>query len=315
MVDCARRAALDTLMCRWTFIALAACLATSPAAAQDMEPKAYSASPVGANFFVGAYTWSSGAVVFDPTLPVSDVHADVQAFVVGIGHTFDLFGDLALVSLAVPYATADLTGKLGEQAAAISRSGLADARLKFSVNLLGNPAMAARDFFRTPRRTVVGASVSVQAPSGQYYDTKLVNIGNNRWAFKPEVGISVPIRRLDLDAYVGVWLFTANDDFYPAGLTRTQDAVASVQAHVSYTFKPRWWLALDSTWYSGGASQVADGEPSGGVNNSRAGLTLSMPAGGHNSVKVAWGSGITVRTGTNFTSLTVAWQTLWMTRR
>src|SRR6476660_6991374 len=121
------RAAAGVLFC--------AVLAVARAGAQDMEPKAYSASPVGANFFVGAYTWSSGAVVFDPTLPVSDVHADVQAFVVGIGHTFDLFGDLALVSLAVPYATADLTGKLGEQAAAISRSGLADARLKFSVNL------------------------------------------------------------------------------------------------------------------------------------------------------------------------------------
>jgi len=291
------------------------CLAGAPVAAQDMEPKAYSASPVGANFFVGGYTWSSGAVVFDPTLPVDDVNADVQAYVLGLGHTFDCFGDLALVSLAVPYATADLTGKVAEQATAISRSGLADARMKFSINLIGNPAMAARDFFRTPRRTVVGASVSVQAPSGQYYDTKLVNIGNNRWGFKPEVGVSVPIRKLDLDAYVGVWLFTANDDFYPAGLKRTQDAVTSVQAHVSYTFKPRWWLALDSTWYSGGAAQVADGDPSTGVNNSRLGLTLSVPAGGRNSVKFSWGSGITVRTGTNFTTYSVAWQTLWMTRR
>jgi hypothetical protein len=296
-------------------LAAAWCLVASPLAAQDMEPKAYSASPVGANFFVAGYTWSSGGVVFDPTLPVTDVHADVQAFAVGIGHTFDLFGDLALVSLAMPYATADLTGKLGEQAGAVSRSGLADARMKFSVNLLGNPAMAARDFFRTPRRTVVGASVSVQAPTGQYYDTKLVNIGNNRWGFKPEIGVSVPIRKLDLDAYVGVWLFTDNDDFYPAGLKRTQDAITSVQAHVSYTFKPRWWLALDSTWYSGGASQVAGADPSSGVNNSRLGLTLSLPAGGSNSLKVSWGSGITVRTGTNFTTYSVAWQTLWMTRR
>jgi hypothetical protein len=290
-------------------------LAVAPASAQDMEPKAYSASPVGANFFVGGYTRSSGAVVFDPTLPVTDVHADVNAYVVGVGHTFDCFGDLALVSFALPYATADLTGKLGEQAQAISRSGLADARIKFSINLIGNPAMAAKDFFRTPRRTVVGASVSVQAPTGQYYDTKLVNIGNNRWAFKPEVGVSVPIRKLDLDAYVGVWLFTANDDFYPAGVKRTQEAITSIQAHVSYTFKPRWWLAVDSTWYSGGAAQVGAGDPSSGVNNSRLGLTLSLPAGGRNSVKVSWGSGITVRTGTNFTTYAVAWQTLWMTRR
>ena len=295
--------------------ALGLVLVAGTAAAQDMEPKAYSASPAGANFLVVSYTRSTGDVVFDPTLPVSDVEASVNGYVLAVGHSFGLFGDLALVTVALPYATADVTGKVQEQAAAISRSGLADARLKFSINLMGNPAMTAREFARAPRKPIVGASLAVQAPTGQYYDTKLINIGNNRWAFKPEVGLSIPIRRVDADLYAGAWFFTANDDFYPSGLKRTQDPVFALQAHVSWTLRPRAWIAFDSTWYSGGSAQVADGSPSTSVNNSRAGVTLSLPVGRRYSFKVAYASGVTVRTGTDFTTYAVAWQALWLSPR
>jgi len=291
-----------------------ACTATL-AAGQDMEPRAYSASPVGANFLVMTYSRSTGSVVFDPTLPVTDVNATVEGVALAVGHSFDLFGDLASVAVALPYAWANVTGKVQEQAAAISRSGLADARIRLAVNLLGNPAMSARDFVRTARRTIVGASLVVQAPTGQYYDTKLINLGNNRWAFKPEVGVSVPIRRLDADFYVGGWFFTANDDFYPGRLVRTQDAVLALQAHVSYTLRPRLWFAFDSTWYSGGGAQVEGGPPLSGVDNSRAGATLSLPVGRRYSLKLAYGSGVTVRTGTNFNTFAVAWQALWLSPR
>src|SRR3954470_23941980 len=168
-------------------IAVCAGLAPARAAGQDMEPKSYSASPVGANFFVGSFSWSTGSVVFDPAVPLSDLNAGLRGVGGGVGHSFDLFGKLALAAVALPYVLADVTGKIQEQAAATSRSGLADARFKLSVNFVGNPAMPARDFVRSPRRTVIGASFAVQAPAGQYYDTKLINLGNNRWTFKPEV--------------------------------------------------------------------------------------------------------------------------------
>src|SRR5579871_4024467 len=287
-------------------------LGASGAAAQDLEPKAYSASPVGANFLVGSYTWSSGAVVLDPTLPISDVAATVNGAAIAIGHSFGLFGDLALATVALPYAWADVTGKIDEQAAATSRSGLADARVKLSVNLRGNPAMTPSEFAKAPRRAIVGASLLVQAPTGQYYPAKLINVGNNRWAFKPEVGLEVPIRRLEADIYARVWLFTSNASFYPGNLERTQDPVTAVQAHISYAFQPRLWIAFDSTWYSGGSARVAGGEPLTGVNNSRAGLTLSLPVGRRYSLKVAYASGVTVRTGTDFTTFAAAWQVLWL---
>lgn len=303
-------------MIRRAAAAVCIVLATTAAArAQDMEPKAYSASPVGANFLVGSYSRSTGDVLFDPTLPITDVHARIDGLAIAVGHSFDLFGDLALVTVALPYGWADVTGKVQEQTGEATRSGLADARLKLSVNLVGNPALSARDFARMPRKPIVGASLTVQAPSGQYYDTKLINLGNNRWSFKPEVGLSIPIRRLDADIYAGGWFFTANDDFYPGGLERTQRPIAALQAHLSYTLRPRLWVAFDSTWYSGGSTQVDGGAPVPGVNNSRAGLTLSMPVGRRYSFKVAYASGVTVRTGTDFTTVAVAWQALWLSPR
>ena len=191
-------------------------VAAALASAQDMEPRAYSPSPVGANFLVTSYSWSTGAVVFDPTLPITDVHADVQGLVVAIGHSFNLLGNLGLFTAAIPYALADVTGKIQEEQAETHRSGLADARFKLSVNLRGNPAMSAREFVSSRRRTIVGTSLTFTAPASQYYPTKLINLGTNRWSFKPEVGVSVPKGRWDLDGYVGAWFYTSNADFYPS---------------------------------------------------------------------------------------------------
>jgi hypothetical protein len=291
------------------------CAAWAPVHAQDLEPKAYSASPVGAAFVVAGLGRATGSVVFDPTLPITDVEAKINSGLLAAGYAFGLFGKLALATAAMPYGWGDITGKVAEESRAISRSGLSDSRFKLSVNLVGNPAMRAREFAKTPRRTILGASLTVTAPSGQYYPGRLINLVTNRWAFKPEIGIAAPKGRWDVDAYLGVWLFSANTDFYPGGLARTQDPVVALQGHLSYTFRPRLWAAIDGTWYSGGAAQVERAAPTGGMNNARLGATLSIPAGRQQSFKIAYSSGVVVRTGTNFRSLSVGWQWLWLTKK
>jgi len=294
---------------------VSAALAAAPVSAQDMEPRAYSASPVGANFLVTSYAWSTGNVVFDPALPISDVHADVQGLVVAVGHSFNLFGKLGLVSVAMPYAKADVTGKVFEQEAEVRRSGLADARIRLSVNLRGNPAMPPRDFAAARRRAIIGTSLTMTAPAGQYYRNKLINLGTNRWSFKPEVGVALPRGPWELDAYVGGWFYSANPDFYPGGSFRTQDFVLTIQGHASYTVRPRLWVAADGTWYRGGRSRVNQGDSSESMNNSRLGVTVSFPVGNRYSAKVAFAEGVVARTGTDFSTVAIAWQVLWLSPR
>ena len=280
-----------------------------------MEPRAYSASPVGLNFLGIGYGWLTGSVILDPSLPISDIHATAQGPRIGVGHTFNLLGDVGLVSAVVPYPAARVTGNIFEQGAEARRSGLSDALVKLSVNLIGNPAVSPREFVSSPpRHTIIGASITVAAPIGQYDDTKLINLGTNRWAFKPEMGISVPKGRWYLDAYGGAWLFTMNPDFFPGGSTRTQDAVLTIQGHVTYEFRPRLWVAVDGTWYRGGSTRVNEGDPSPRLNKVRGGVTVSIPVAKF-QVKVIVSSGGTTRVLGNFNTLSAIWQMSWLTAR
>jgi outer membrane putative beta-barrel porin/alpha-amylase len=288
---------------------------TGSARAQDLEPKAYSASPVGAAFLVVGLARSTGSVLTDPTLPLTDVEAKVYGVPLAAGYTFALFGKLALITATVPYSWGDLTGLVGEDARAVTRSGLTDSRAKLSINLVGNPAMGLRDYSKAARKTIVGTSLTMTAPTGQYSGAKLINIGTNRWSFKPEIGVAIPKGPWDFDAYLGVWLFTDNSDYYTGGLTRSQDRVLALQVHASYTFRPRLWAAVDATWYQGGGASVDGGEPAGAMSNSRLGGTVSFPMGRQQSMKVAYSSGVAVRTGTDFRTISVGWQWLRFTRR
>ena len=187
-------------------------------------------------------------------------------------------------------------------------------RLRMSVNVVGPGAMTREEFAAAPRKTIVGVSLTVQPPTGQYDETRLINLGTNRWAFKPEVGVSVPVGRWFLDAYAGAWLYTANDSFYPESSTRRQDPLWTAQAHASYTFQSRAWLAFDATWYAGGESTIDGGPPSSRQNSTRLGGTGSIPVTRSQSIKIAASTGASARTGSDFDTYIVGWQIVWFDR-
>ena len=293
-----------------TVLAIAWLLVSSVARAQELEPRAYSPNPVGANFLVSGYVHSSGGVLFDPSLPFSDVEAKLNSALVGYGRTFGALGRSATALLAVPYVWGDVSGNVGEERRAISRSGLADTRFKLSVNLLGGPALSLAEFAAREPDTTLGASLVVIAPTGQYDPAKLINIGSNRWAFKPELGVSHPIGHWFLEASAGVWLFGTNDDFF-GGSKREQDPLSALQVHVSYTFRPRLWIAADATYYEGGRTSL-DGQRGADVQeNSRVGVTLSIPIAARHSIKLTWSEGAATRVGGDFSTYGLAWQYTW----
>ncbi len=303
----------------WLFLAAAAigvaALLAQPCVAQDLEPRAYSSSPTGTNFFIASYGRSNGSVVFDPSLRIEDVEAGINGTTIGYGRTFSLFGRQALISGAIPYNWGDISGTVQEQAMTIRRSGLSDARVKLSVNLLNGEALSLREFVKRPPKTVLGVSLTVSVPTGQYDPAKLINLGSNRWAFKPEVGVSHPIGKWYLDGYAGVWFFSDNRDVFPGGARRHQAPVLSLQGHVSYTFRPRLWAAFNSTWYTGGASRVNDGEAKGSLNNSRLGATVSFPLGGKQSLKILYSNGVRATAGSDFQTIAIAYQIAWFDRQ
>jgi hypothetical protein len=148
-------------------------------------------------------------------------------------------------------------------------------------------------------------------PVGQYDPSKLVNIGANRWAFKPQLGISKPVGAWFLECYVGTWFFGENND-YLGGARQTQAPISSLQLHASYTFKPRLWLAFDATGYRGGQTSVNGVDKANLQSNTRVGATLSLPLARSQSIKIAYSDGATTRIGASFRTLTLAWQMAWL---
>jgi hypothetical protein len=300
---------------------LLACLVPAVCAAQDLTPRAYFPAPQSSNAVILTYAFSDGELVFEPTLPVADATGTIHAPVVSLYHAFDLLGRSASVTGSLPFVMGDLRGIVGGEPRAITRSGLADTTIRLAVNIIGGPALAATDFVKTPlARSVLGASVKVIVPTGQYEPTRLINIGANRWGFKPEVGYMGRAGRLVVDVFAGVWLFTANESFLvsdanPRGAERTQDPIAAFELHISYDVLPRLWISADVNYWRGGRTSVNGAESSLTLQaNSRLGLTGSVPLTRHQSVKVSFSDGVIVRIGGNFRVLSVGWQYGWIGR-
>jgi hypothetical protein len=280
----------------------------APASGQNLEPRAYSPAPVGLNFVVIGYTNSQGGVVLDPSLPIEDVSARINIMTGGLSRTFGLFGRQASASLVLPYVWGDISGNVFEARQSITRSGLGDVVGRFALNLVGGPALTMKEFLARTQTMALGMSVVVTAPTGQYSPEKLINIGTNRWAFKPELGFTVPVGKWDFETYAGAWIFTPNDTFYPGATRRTQQPLWTFQAHVAYTFLPGLWLAADGTYYTGGRSTLDGVQKDDRQSNTRVGFTASVPLSRAMALKASAAKGAAVRVGQDFTTLSVALQ-------
>jgi hypothetical protein len=278
------------------------------ASAQELEPRAFSPSPVGTTFVLGGFGRSEGGVLFDPALDIDNVQADLWIATVGAGRTFGLGGRQAKILGVLPVAWGSVAGNVHAQAQRQDLAGFVDPRFKLSVGLIGAPALTLAQFARTPRRTAVGAGVSVVPPWGQYRAQQLINLGYNRWAVKPEIGLSHPVGRWTFDGSAGVWLFSTNHSYYPARAVKRQDAVLAIQGHATYLLSRRSWLGVNATWFAGGETRV-DGVSNPDLQrNTRIGATLSIPIVGQQSIKFAYSTGTTTRRGSDFNTFNATWQ-------
>jgi hypothetical protein len=283
------------------------------AAAQEMEPRSYSAVPVGTNFIVANYSRSSGDVLFDPSLPITNLQAKINTYSLGYSHSFGLLGHVASIAFSESYANANLTGNVEGAPGQAYRSGLGDMRFRFAVDLLGGPALTPGEFAQRGATTILGTSLSVIAPTGQYVPSRLINVGANRWSFKPELGLSQPIGDWFVEGTAGVWLFTANNDFF-GGRQRTQDPLPVFQLHGGYNWRPGLWLAADVTYFTGGQTSVNGVKDRDLQRNVRYGVTLSFPLSSQWSGKLAWSRGLITTIGGNFQTVSLTLQYRWFNR-
>jgi hypothetical protein len=262
------------------------------------------------NFALLGYAYSDGGVTTDPSVPLTDADIQVHQALLGYARSLDLWGLSGKIAAVLPHAWLSGTASFMDQPHEREVSGLGDPRLQLSVNLYGAPALSLKEFAEYKQDLIIGASLQITVPLGQYDSDKLVNIGTNRWSVKPEVGISKAWGPLILELMASVTFYTDNDDFF-GGRTREQDPLYSLQAHVIYSLPFGIWAALMGTYYTGGRTTVDGVRADDRQENTRLGATVALPVDRHNSVKVYASTGVSARTGTDFTTVGVAWQFRW----
>lgn len=281
------------------------------AGAQDIEPRVFSNAPVGMNFLVVGVADASGSIPFDTSVPITDAELRTTSAVVGYQRVFGLSGMSAKVDVMVPYT--DLSGTARYAGDPVRRDvhGFGDQRYRLAVNLYGAPALSLKEFMGYRQDVLVGASVQVLAPVGRYDRTRLVNIGSNRWAFKPEVGVSKALGHWTLEVAGAVTFYTNNDDFYTGDNTRSQDPLQAMQAHVVRGIRSGIWASADATYFTGGRTTINDKVNNDLQQNWRLGGTLAFPIGRRHSIKLYASSGVSARTGNNYDLFGAAWQFRW----
>jgi hypothetical protein len=277
---------------------------------QDLEPRAYSNIPVGLNFALAGYAYSTGGVAFDPAVPLDNANFKIHGSVFGYARSMKIWRMSGKIDMVLPYAWLSGTADLQGQPVSREVSGLGDPRFRISLNFIGSPALPLSGFKDYKQKLIIGASLQIRVPLSQYDPERLVNIGTNRFTIKPELGLSRTVGRLYLELSGGVAFYTVNKEFYQ-GKTRSQEPIGSAQGHVIYTFKRGIWTSLDGTYYWGGSTTVDGVKGDDLQQNTRLGLTVALPVNLHNSLKLYLSAGVLTRTGTDFNVTGLAWQYRW----
>lgn len=288
---------------------VAAFAAPGRADAQALEPRSYVNTPVGINFVILGYGYTDGDVAFDASSPIQDGKVHVHAGLLAYARSLDVWGLSGKFVAALPMANATGSAKLKGEERGREIFGLADPLLRFSVNLYGAPALTMAQYPTYQQDLIVGVSVQITAPLGQYDSEKLLNIGTNRWSFKPELGVSKAWGPLTLEVIPAITFFTTNDDFF-GGKTLQQDPLYSVQGHAIYEFFPGLWASLNATYYTGGRTTI-DGDEGERIENVRLGLTASLSLTRNHSIKLSGSTGVYHRTDNDFWAVGIAYQYRW----
>ena len=269
------------------------------AAAQELEPRRWSHVPVDLNFIGVGYINTSGDVSFDPVLRIEDATADINTVSVTYLRSFDWSGKTARIDVRVPYQKAVWKGLLDGVPAKAVREGMDDPRIRLSVNFIGAPALKGKEYqaYRASHttNTVVGAALAVTLPLGQYKEDKLLNLGQNRFIIRPQIGAVHTRGPWSFELTGSAFFYTDNDEFWN-GNKLEQKPLLALQAHVIRSFRHGIWASLSAGGVRAGESTINGEEKDDTKEDFLYALSAGLPVTRTTSVKIAYVRG---RTGRN----------------
>ena len=124
---------------------------------------------------------SQGGVVFDPTIPLENADIHIHGTVFAWARSIKVGPMSGKVDVILPYGWLSGSAEYDGQTVTREVSGLADPRIRMSVNFIGAPSLPLSGFKDYKQNFVMGGSLQVFLPLGQYDPLRLVNLGTNRY--------------------------------------------------------------------------------------------------------------------------------------
>ncbi|MDW4551772.1 transporter [Defluviimonas sp. D31] len=215
--------------------------------------------PTKLNYIVGAYSHGDSDIYFDPVLRIENATSNKQTLALGYIRTFEAFGKSARIEVLQGWQKARWAGLLNGAPASTTREGLTDTAMRLSMNLIGAPPLRGEEFtrYRASRKTetILGASLAVQFPTGQYDDSKLLNIGGNRFVFQPQMGVLRNQGSWSFETTLAALLFQENSSFFN-GNRLQQEPFYSIEGHATYSFSNGIWVSVGTGYGAGGRTQL-----------------------------------------------------------
>lgn len=278
---------------------------------QDLEPRRWTPLPVGTNIVGLGYGSTNGDLFFDPLLEIEDAEVDVDTVGLTYVRSFLLAGKLARFDALIPWQSASWDGLLSGEPASTERTGFADPRFRLSINLMGAPEAGSVEPVKQKKshqgNTVVGSSIAVSVPLGKYYEDKLLNLGQNRYSIRPQIGMVHTRGPWSYELTGSMFFFTDNNDFFN-GNKRKQDPLYAVQSHIVRTFKPGLWASLSAGYGWGGESTLNGEKKDDEKGNFISAFSFGFPVARKQAMKVAYVHSRTQKdTGSDTDTLVLAW--------
>jgi len=281
------------------------------AAAQELEPRAINNLPVGTNFVIGGYSYAQGNLLLDPALPIKDLNSNFHSGLLAYVRSIRFFDLSAKVDVVIPYVLGDWQGTIDDgQNGFRTQNGFGDIRLRFSFNFLGSKAMDIAEFQNYKPKNVSGLSIQIIAPTGSYDPEELINVGSNRWAFKPQWGFARNFDTWIIESYVSIWMFTKNTNFLN-GNELSQKPLYAFKVHVIKELPKKMWLAFNTGYAIGGKTELNGMPRDTEISTVRLGLIYALPFAKKHTLKFAYNSGIRLKRGPDFNALTLSYQYRW----
>ncbi len=283
--------------------------------AQDLEPRFLSSSPTGTNFSGVAYGYSSGNILLNG-LEVENLNAKINTFIPFYGRSFKLFNKLTKISVAAPYSVAKFNALVSDVDTTAYRNGFNDFSFKMSMILIGDQVSSLKEFAkRKQKKFKLGTAFKVKVPLGRYDETKLLNLGANRWAFQFKIASSYTLtKKLLLELHIESWFFTENTSYFN-GNTLKQKPLLSTQLHAIYLFGPKFWASASVGQVAWGETSINGVAKNNNQKNSRFGTSISYKVGKQSSLKASITNGLYTGKGADFTSVLVGYSFVWFDKK